>query len=72
MLELEGSYNAGRFVEYSGYLIADRDGIYEFQLERLDRELAELTEAYHPYFGKQFFSTSPQMMLHVTKLRTLA
>jgi electron transport complex protein RnfB len=37
-------------------------GIFEFQLGRLDRELAELTEKYHPVFGKQFFSTTPQMM----------
>ena len=37
-------------------------GIFEFQLGRMDRELAELAEKYHPVFGKQFFSTSPQMM----------
>ena len=37
-------------------------GIFEFQLGRLDRELAELCNKYHPVFGKQFFSTSPQMM----------
>jgi ferredoxin len=37
-------------------------GIYEFQLKRLDRELAELCEAYAPVFGKQFFKTTPQLM----------
>jgi formate hydrogenlyase subunit 6/NADH:ubiquinone oxidoreductase subunit I len=37
-------------------------GIYEFQLKRLDRELAELCEAYAPFFGKQFFQNKPQLM----------
>lgn len=37
-------------------------GIFEFQLPHLDRELAEMTEEYHQSFGKQFFSTAPQMM----------
>ena len=29
-------------------------GIYEFQLGRLDRELAELSETYHPAYSRQF------------------
>jgi len=37
-------------------------GIYEFQLKRMDRELAELWEAYAPAFGKQFFQNKPQLM----------
>jgi electron transport complex protein RnfB len=37
-------------------------GIYEFQSARLDREFAELHEVYAPVFGKQFFSTMPQLM----------
>jgi electron transport complex protein RnfB len=37
-------------------------GIFEFQLPRLDRELAELWKKYHPVFGKQFFVTVPQLM----------
>ncbi len=37
-------------------------GIYEFQLKRLDREMAELCEEYAPVFGKQFFQNKPQLM----------
>lgn len=37
-------------------------GIYEFQLKRMDREMAELSEAYMPAFGPQFFETRPQLM----------
>lgn len=37
-------------------------GIFEFQLNRMDRELAELTEEYMPVYGKQFFSRTPQLM----------
>jgi electron transport complex protein RnfB len=37
-------------------------GIYEFQLERLDKEFAQLNEEYAPYFGQQFFSQAPQLM----------
>ena len=37
-------------------------GIYEFQLKRMDRELAELWEEYAPVFGKQFFQNKPQLM----------
>ncbi|PKN51508.1 MAG: 4Fe-4S ferredoxin [Deltaproteobacteria bacterium HGW-Deltaproteobacteria-13] len=37
-------------------------GIYEFQLERLDKEFAQLNEEYAPYFGQQFFSQTPQLM----------
>jgi len=37
-------------------------GIYEFQLSRMDRELAELSEAYRPTFAARFFSDRPQLM----------
>ena len=37
-------------------------GIYEFQLSRLDRELAELNEEYGPVFVRQFYKSKPQLM----------
>jgi electron transport complex protein RnfB len=37
-------------------------GIYEFQLGRMDKVLAELVEEYWPAFGKQFFTHQPQLM----------
>jgi H+/Na+-translocating ferredoxin:NAD+ oxidoreductase subunit B len=37
-------------------------GIYEMQLDRLDREFCELVEDYSEVFGKQFFSNGPQLM----------
>jgi Na+-translocating ferredoxin:NAD+ oxidoreductase subunit B len=37
-------------------------GIYEFQLERMDKEFVELSEEFWPVYGKQFFSQTPQMM----------
>jgi Na+-translocating ferredoxin:NAD+ oxidoreductase subunit B len=37
-------------------------GIYEFQLHRLDKELAELADEFSKYFGKGFFSEKPQLM----------
>jgi len=37
-------------------------GIYEFQLERLDREFCELMEEYGDTFGGQFFRNKPQFM----------
>jgi hypothetical protein len=37
-------------------------GIYEFQLNRLDREFCELHEEYMKVFGRQFFSNKPQLM----------
>lgn len=37
-------------------------GIYEFQLNRMDREFAELNEEYAMVFGKQFFKHKPQLM----------
>ena len=37
-------------------------GIYEFQLGRLDKELALLVEEYAPFYGQQFFSQTPQLM----------
>lgn len=37
-------------------------GIYEFQLPRMDREFAELSEQYWPVYGREFFSKKPQLM----------
>jgi NAD-dependent dihydropyrimidine dehydrogenase PreA subunit len=37
-------------------------GIFEFQLPHMDREMAEMCKEYHPAFGSEFFSKSPQMM----------
>jgi Fe-S-cluster-containing hydrogenase component 2 len=37
-------------------------GIYEFQLGRIDKELAELCEQYAPDFMKHFYSQTPQLM----------
>ena len=37
-------------------------GIFEFQLNRIDKEMAELTEQYAPTFGKRFFADKPQLM----------
>jgi len=37
-------------------------GIYEFQLGRMDRELAELCEEYEPAFAEQFHAHKPQLM----------
>ena len=37
-------------------------GIYEYQLHRLDRELAELCEEYGKVFGPQFFNNGPALM----------
>ena len=38
-------------------------GIFEYQLPHMDRELAEMTEAYNlKVFGPQFFSETPQIM----------
>jgi len=37
-------------------------GIFEFQLNRMDREFAELSEAYFPVFSKAFFRNGPQLM----------
>lgn len=37
-------------------------GIYEFQLNRMDREFAEMCEEYSTVFGKQFFANKPQLM----------
>lgn len=37
-------------------------GIYEFQLDRLDREFCELCEEYGEAFGRQFFSVKPALM----------
>jgi len=37
-------------------------GIYEFQLNRMDREFAELCREYNLIFGVQFFKGKPQLM----------
>lgn len=37
-------------------------GIYEFQLPHLDREMAEMCEAYMHTFGEQFAKNKPQLM----------
>ncbi len=37
-------------------------GIFEFQLGRIDREMAELAEEYMPHFGREFFAGKPQLM----------
>ena len=37
-------------------------GIYEFQRRHMDRELAEMCEAYMSVYGAQFFSKGPQLM----------
>jgi len=37
-------------------------GIYEFQLGRIDRELAEMVEQYKDRFAREFFSIKPQIM----------
>jgi electron transport complex protein RnfB len=37
-------------------------GIYEMQLNRMDREFAELSEEFNRIFGEQFFNVNPQMM----------
>jgi len=46
-------------------------GIYEFQLDRMDREFAELSEKYHATFAPQFFKTTPQLMQVVPIEKTL-
>jgi Na+-translocating ferredoxin:NAD+ oxidoreductase subunit B len=37
-------------------------GIYEFQLNRMDREFAELCEEYSRHWGRQFMRHGPQIM----------
>jgi ferredoxin len=37
-------------------------GIYEFQLNRMDRELAKMCEKYSIYWGSQFLKYGPQVM----------
>ncbi|MCF8025107.1 MAG: 4Fe-4S binding protein [Desulfobacteraceae bacterium] len=37
-------------------------GIYELQMSRIDREMAEMCEQYENAFGKQFFENSPPLM----------
>ena len=37
-------------------------GIYEFQQKRMDKEFAELCQAYGPFLGPQLVTTRPQIM----------
>jgi electron transport complex protein RnfB len=37
-------------------------GIFEFQLGRIDKEMAELAEEYAPVYALQFFANKPQLM----------
>jgi len=37
-------------------------GIYEFQLGRMDEEMAALHDAYGPVYNRQFCATTPQLM----------
>ena len=37
-------------------------GIYEFQMNRIDREFAELSEEFFPVYSRQFASQRPQLM----------
>lgn len=37
-------------------------GIYEFQLNRMDREFAKLCETYSMHWGRKFFQHGPQIM----------
>lgn len=37
-------------------------GIHEYQLPRLDREMAELMEEYTPLYAQHFFKAKPQLM----------
>jgi electron transport complex protein RnfB len=37
-------------------------GIYEYQLNRMDKEFAQLVEDYKLFFGPQLFMTKPQVM----------
>ena len=37
-------------------------GIYEYQIDRMDEELARLCHEYYAHFGRQFFSRGPQLM----------
>ncbi|MBU0513490.1 MAG: 4Fe-4S binding protein [Proteobacteria bacterium] len=37
-------------------------GIFEFQVGRMDREMAELNEEYYQSFGRQFFENKPPLM----------
>jgi Pyruvate/2-oxoacid:ferredoxin oxidoreductase delta subunit len=40
-------------------------GIYEFQIDRLDREFCQMHEQYSMYFGAQFIQTGPQIMMTI-------
>ncbi len=37
-------------------------GVFEFQLGRIDKELAEMNEEYGPHFARGFFTRKPQLM----------
>lgn len=46
-------------------------GLYEFQIDRMDREFIELCEAYMPSFGEAFFQHEPPLMRAVPIEREL-
>ncbi|OFW60836.1 MAG: 4Fe-4S ferredoxin [Candidatus Solincola sediminis] len=37
-------------------------GIFEYQVEHMDKELAELNDQYRPIYARQFFAETPQLM----------
>lgn len=47
-------------------------GIFEFQLGRIDKELAELNEEYGPAFALEFFTRKPQLMQTVPIEETIS
>ncbi len=59
-IEAEGPRGARRF-----RLIPFIIGIYEYQLDRMDRELAELFERYAPVWGGMFMQHEPPLFLVV-------
>jgi len=46
-------------------------GIFEYQVDRLDEELATLNEQYAPIYARQFFSKTPQLMQTVSVEETI-
>lgn len=64
---LDGMVSRGQIVSFKAngsrkYALAPFVvGIFEFQVSRMDRELAELCEAYWPHFAKAIGSTAPSI-----------
>jgi electron transport complex protein RnfB len=57
--QIDGRFSGGaRVFRMLPWLI----GIYEFQLNRMDKEFAELCEEYSPFLGPQLVMTKPQLM----------